>query len=62
MIVEDALLCCDRLKLDSETIFRNTLSCYDPNAEGESCGKCGACNDRMLAFVTLQIEDSIKYE
>ena len=43
-------------------IFRNTLSCYHPNDKGESCGKCGACNDRILAFKTLEIEDSIKYE
>ena len=61
MIVEDTLLCCDRLKLDSEIILRNTLSCYNPNDEGESCGKCGACNDRMLAFTTLEVKDSIKY-
>ena len=62
LIVEDALLCCDRLKLDSETIFRNTISCYDPSDLGLSCGKCGACNDRMLAFTTLEVKDSIKYE
>ena len=62
LIVEDVLICCDRLKLDSETIFKNTLSCYEPNDRGESCGKCGACNDRMLAFATVEVKDSIKYE
>ena len=62
LIVEDAIKCCDNLELDSETIFRNTLSCYHPNEDGDSCGECGACNDRMLAFKTLEIKDSIKYE
>ena len=62
LIVEDAIKSCDNLELDSETIFRNTLSCYHPNDKGESCGKCGACNDRISAFKTLEIEDSIKYE
>ena len=62
MIVEDAIKCCDNLELDSETIFRNTLSCYHPNSTGISCGECGACNDRILAFKTLKVKDSIKYE
>ena len=62
LIVEDAIKCCDNLELDSETIFRNTLSCYHPNSTGISCGECGACNDRILAFKTLKVKDSIKYE
>ena len=62
LIVEDAIKCCDNLELDSETIFRNTLSCYHPNEDGDSCGECGACNDRMLAFSNLEVKDPIKYE
>jgi 7-cyano-7-deazaguanine synthase len=61
-IVTDACECCSNLGLSIETIFRNTLSCYHPNEDGDSCGECGACNDRMLAFNKVEgIKDSIKY-
>ena len=61
-IVTDAVKCCEELELDYKTIFRNTLSCYNPSQEGHSCGKCGACNDRKLAFKNSNIEDTITYE
>ena len=45
------------------SIFTREISpCYHPNDKGVSCGECGACNDRILAFKTLEIKDSIKYE
>ena len=62
LIVKDALECCDNLGLDYKTIFRNSLSCYNPSDSGNSCGKCGACNDRILAFSKIGIEDSITYD
>ena len=62
LIVKDALECCDNLGLDYKTIFRNSLSCYNPSDSGNSCGKCVACNDRILAFSKVDIEDSIIYE
>ena len=61
-IVNDAIECCDNLKLDYKTVFRNTLSCYNPTEDGKSCGKCGACNDRISAFKKVKKEDSIIYE
>ena len=62
LIVKDALECCDNLGLDYKIIFKNTLSCYNPTDTGNSCGECGACNDRILAFSKVEIEDSIIYE
>ena len=62
LIVKDALECCDNLGLDYKTIFRNSLSCYNPTDSGNSCGECGACNDRILAFSKIGIEDSITYD
>ena len=62
LIVKDALECCDNLGLDYKIIFKNTLSCYNPTDTGNSCGECGACNDRILAFSKIGIEDSITYD
>ena len=62
LIVKDALECCSNLGLSHEVIFKNTLSCYNPINSGNSCGECGACNDRILAFNKIGIKDSIIYD
>lgn len=41
--------------------YENTISCYDPNDLGESCGKCISCIIRLDAFKKNGISDSIKY-
>lgn len=41
--------------------YSKTISCYGPNALGESCGKCLACLVRLDAFKANGIEDPIKY-
>ena len=61
-IVIDVCESCSNLGLSIETILKNTLSCYTPTVTGNSCGDCGACNDRILAFSKVDIEDSIIYE
>ena len=38
-----------------------THSCYDPTADGRSCGKCDACILRLAAFEHLGIRDHIRY-
>ena len=42
-------------------VLANTHSCYDPNENGESCGKCGTCKERLEAFWQNGWEDPIKY-
>lgn len=42
-------------------VLVNTHSCYDPNENGESCGKCGTCKERLEAFRQNGWEDPIKY-
>jgi 7-cyano-7-deazaguanine synthase len=56
-IVEDAHIICKSLGLDFKYIFENSISCYN----GDGCGKCGACTDRILAFNKAGIEDVTKY-
>lgn len=43
-------------------VLVNTHSCYDPNENGESCGKCGTCKERLEAFRQNGWEDPIKYQ
>ena len=43
-------------------VLRNTHTCYNPNEEGESCGKCGSCTERLEAFKKNGIIDPIKYQ
>jgi 7-cyano-7-deazaguanine synthase len=41
--------------------YSNTISCYDPNDNGESCGKCLACLIRIDAFAQNGVQDDIPY-
>jgi 7-cyano-7-deazaguanine synthase len=38
-----------------------THSCYDPTADGASCGRCDACTLRLAAFASLGRTDPIRY-
>jgi 7-cyano-7-deazaguanine synthase len=38
-----------------------TTSCYDPNAEGDACGRCDACQLRLKGFSEAGMEDPIAY-
>ena len=39
----------------------NTLTCYNPNDRGESCGKCPSCSERIQNFAKVGMIDPIKY-
>jgi 7-cyano-7-deazaguanine synthase len=41
--------------------YEKTISCYDPNEAGESCGKCISCLIRIDAFRNNNMDDPIKY-
>jgi 7-cyano-7-deazaguanine synthase len=38
-----------------------THSCYDPNDQGHSCGRCDSCTLRLAAFEKLGLEDPACY-
>jgi 7-cyano-7-deazaguanine synthase len=38
-----------------------THSCYDPDREGRSCGRCDSCRIRLKGFHDAGIEDPIEY-
>ncbi|MSO13692.1 7-cyano-7-deazaguanine synthase QueC [Rickettsiales endosymbiont of Trichoplax sp. H2] len=52
-IIEEGL----RLEID----YSMTLSCYNPDENGYSCGECDACILRLQAFKELGKDDPIKY-
>ena len=38
-----------------------TLSCYAPDSQGKSCGRCDACRLRLKGFEEAGLEDPIEY-
>lgn len=44
-----------------ETIFSYTHTCYNPDKQGRSCGRCASCNERLEAFEKIGYKDPIKY-
>lgn len=38
-----------------------TLTCYDPDDQGRSCGECASCSERIKAFKKNGIKDPIPY-
>jgi 7-cyano-7-deazaguanine synthase len=53
-IIEEGL----RLGVD----YSETLSCYDPEADGHACGHCDACLLRQRGFQHLGLEDPAPYQ
>lgn len=41
--------------------YSSTISCYDPDREGRSCGQCHACLVRVTAFEDNNRKDPIEY-
>lgn len=42
-------------------LLKYTLTCYDPDETGRSCGKCGSCAERIAAFGRAGIVDPVEY-
>lgn len=38
-----------------------TLTCYNPDADGNSCGKCPSCSERIANFAKAGVKDPIPY-
>lgn len=39
----------------------DTVTCYQPDAQGRACGICDACRIRKAGFIDAGIEDSTRY-
>lgn len=42
-------------------LLLHTLTCYNPNALGQSCGKCPSCAERIANFAKAKLIDPIPY-
>jgi 7-cyano-7-deazaguanine synthase len=54
---------CEIIKLGAElgVDFRLTHSCYDPDAQGRSCGLCDSCRLRRKGFAEAGLRDPLEY-
>jgi len=50
-----------KLVIDLGVNYRNTVSCYDANSNGEACGKCDSCTLRKQGFKDANVEDPTNY-
>jgi 7-cyano-7-deazaguanine synthase len=42
-------------------LLKNTLTCYNPDEHGKSCGKCPSCSERIGNFAKYKLVDPIEY-
>ena len=42
-------------------VLENTHTCYNPDENGNSCGKCGSCQERLEAFASVGMKDPVPY-
>ena len=42
-------------------LLAGTLTCYNPDTEGKSCGKCPSCSERIANFAKAGLVDPIPY-
>ncbi len=60
-ILRDAIISCNSMGLDFDTVFRNTNTSYSPDELGRSSGKTGADVERILAFHAIGRKDPVQY-
>lgn len=51
-----------RTGLDLGVDYALTHTCYDPDADGKSCGKCDACQLRLKGFAECGVRDPVAYQ
>ncbi len=61
-ILRDAIVSCEHLDLDFDTILANTNTSYDPDENGRSSGKTGSDIERILAFHAIGRKDPVMYQ
>ena len=48
-------------EMGKEDLLEHTLTCYNPDSEGRSCGKCPSCSERIANFIKAGVRDPIVY-
>lgn len=60
-ILNDAIESCEKINVDFDEVFANTITSYNPDSEGRSSGKTGSDIERILAFNKIGRRDPIEY-
>ena len=50
-----------KIGIENGIDFSKTVSCYQLDHNGKSCGLCDSCRIRLRAFKELNLEDNIEY-
>jgi 7-cyano-7-deazaguanine synthase len=50
-----------RTGLSLNVDFADTVSCYEPTADGKACGRCDACQLRRKGFADAGVPDPTRY-
>ena len=50
-----------KIGIENGVDFSKTVSCYQLDRNGKSCGLCDSCRIRLRAFKELNLEDNIEY-
>lgn len=61
-ILEDGLVCCEKLGLNFDEVYKRTNTSYKPYPSGNSDYKSAASVERIEAFINLGRKDPIQYE
>ena len=49
-------------ELGKTELLSHTLTCYNPDSEGRSCGTCPSCAERIANFAKAGMKDPIPYQ
>ena len=60
-ILQDGEICCDKLNLDFDEVYKRTNTSYKPTAEGLSDYKSASSVERIEAFLKLGRKDPVTY-
>jgi len=60
-ILKDGEICCEKLNLDFDEVYKRTNTSYKPDAEGRSDYKSASSVERIEAFIKLGRKDPVEY-
>ncbi|MEM7704623.1 MAG: 7-cyano-7-deazaguanine synthase QueC [Pseudomonadota bacterium] len=51
-----------RRGIELDVPYEDTISCYQPDAEGRACGRCDSCRLRAAGFLAAGFPDPTRYQ
>ena len=60
-ILKDGEICCEKLNIDFDEVYKRTNTSYKPDADGKSDYKSASSVERIEAFLKLERKDPVEY-